>query len=468
MDDKLWVQKSTDISIKETDKIKAESYDFEEMETEEGFNLTLLDLSNQHFPKADIEGFGSSFTFDSKNFANFLDTINIEYSLKSLVAFGQIVFDISMAEDKEYSYINAHLFFKGRNNPSIKSPCFRSKKKDFLREKINKWILKRYLNLRNDVNVSIIFTDNKDFLTSYTNALDQVTRLLEEKDQMNKCIQENENKSQLDSIIMKRDEEITNMKNIEKELQTENITYKEKIKALENEILFLKDQQIIMANDNQISQMEVQTDLIVPQVENDTLNKELISEGKEDLGTKYRKEIERLNKEYRELKKLNEDLNQDLEKTKSESKKLKIEAEKARQDKKKLENSLTLEKKRIDKVVDELCEKVNELKKIKQLFESKNGLTKRVSQKEANEIMKEFKSYSSKSKCFLWVEDNKPLYEVKEIIDEKINEGKEMRYCILWKDKKVTWEPPENICPELIQEFNQKKWKKQKIEGKGD
>ncbi len=43
-----------------------------------------------------------------------------------------------------------------------------------------------------------------------------------------------------------------------------------------------------------------------------------------------------------------------------------------------------------------------------------------------------------------------------------------MRYCIEWKDKQVTWEPPENICPELIQEFNQKKRKKQKIEGKDD
>ena len=103
---------------------------------------------NQHFLKTDIEGLGFSFKFDSKIFTSFLDMINIEYSVKSLVAFGQIAFNISVGEKNGYFYMIANLLPAGQSKSeiSIRSPPYRSKRKDFLREKINRRILRQFVS----------------------------------------------------------------------------------------------------------------------------------------------------------------------------------------------------------------------------------------------------------------------------------------------------------------------------------
>ena len=454
-------------AIKRCIKNKDVSENCEEVAMDKCFpQLTPLDISNQHILKSDINGLGFSFILDSETFSSICDIINIENSLKSLVAFGKIKFDIRVGEENGYFYMNAHLIMEEHNKSKdiAKSPLFKSKKQNFLKAKINKWILKSYFCQQKNRIVSLMFADNEEFFITYMKIVDQLSKLMEEKTQLVNPIEMNED--QIPNMLNEKDKEISHLKNFESKLKMENEANIIKIKALEKELTKLKDEGNSLLHDNKVdeNEMEMQIEnsdpveeVLKSEREKEVSNVKLISESNADLKKHYEEEIQRLKLEYNKLKGVYDNLTNAFEQGKLDIAELKKKLKEANEQKNKMEESLTKERERIDKVVDDLCKKTVELKEIWRKFYNEKGKIKNVSQQQAIKNLDNFKKHSKESNCFLWIEDDQPIYEVKKILGRRVNEEKQLQYSILWKDKQVSWEPAENICPELIQEFNQSK-----------
>ena len=434
------------------EKIKNES------EISDLFGSSYLTSSQIGLKNVNFEGFGCTLKINQKNALELLKSIDIENSLKSLVAFGQITYNINSIKNENHFIFTATLTIKNQPN-SFKSPAFKSQNERFILCKTKRWIVKKYLkSINGNKNISIVFCDEENFLEYFQSSLDELCEHRKAKDGWMKKEKE---KEEIEKNVQTLENEIIHLKEIlenydKKETSSDLESIKEKnLKEALDQINKMKDDLQKGKNITDEKEKEI-TNLRSELLEKDTKIKELenkLSEVKKSLEEKAKIPNE-IQKEIKEKERQIENLNNEMSNNSGIKPLDKSEIDSSK------ENTL-------DGLINKFYDNLEELNKVKTRFVDENGNIRLLTPKKAKTALWKHRKYSEESSCFLFVDNaGKPLYKVKCIEDMRIVGQSTTEYSILWADGVRTWEPAKNIAPELVKEFNTRKKKKKQSKNK--